>query len=195
VSAQFAPVGAFAYASATTKDSALFLPAVAPGPYSVKVSGVGGATGLVLAELYDSTPSGSFSAATQRFLNVSVLKQIAAGETLTVGFNIGGSSSRTVLIRAVGPTLGAAPFGVPGTMADPQVQLYSAQTVLASNDDWGGEPLVNAAFTAVGAFAFGNPGSKDAVIVATLAPGSYTAVVSGVNNSAGLTLVEVYDVP
>ena len=75
------------------------------------------------------------------------------------------------------------------------MQLYSAQTVLASNDDWGGEPLVNAAFTAVGAFAFGNASSKDAVIMATLAPGSYTAVVTGVNNSAGLTLVEVYDVP
>ena len=80
-------------------------------------------------------------------------------------------------------------------MSDPQLQLYSNQTVLMANDDWGGDALVNATFSSVGAFALGNPASKDAVIVATLAPGSYTAVVTGVNNSAGLTLVEVYDVP
>jgi hypothetical protein len=195
VAASFASVGAFAYAGATTKDSALFLPAVAPGPYSVKVSGAGGGTGLVLAELYDSTPAGAFTAATQRFLNVSVLKKIAAGETLTVGFNVGGASARTVLIRAVGPTLSAAPFNLPGTMGDPQVQLYSAQTVLAANDDWGGDATVNSASNSVGAFALGDAASKDAVLVATLAPGSYTAVVSGANHTAGLTLVEVYDVP
>jgi hypothetical protein len=195
VAASFASVGAFAYAGATTKDSALFLPAVAPGPYSVKVSGAGGGTGLVLAELYDSTPAGAFTAATQRFLNVSVLKKIAVGETLTVGFNVGGASARTVLIRAVGPTLSAAPFNIPGTMGDPQVQLYSAQTVLAANDDWGGDATVNSASNSVGAFALGDAASKDAVLVATLAPGSYTAVVSGANHTAGLTLVEVYDVP
>lgn len=193
VAASFASVGAFAYASPTSKDSALYLPSADPGAYSVKVSGIGGATGLVLAEIYDSTPSGSFTATTPRFQNVSVLKKIEAGESLTVGFNIGGGTSRTVLIRAVGPTLAA--FGVGGTMADPQLKLYSGQTVLASNDDWGGDAAINAAFGAVGAFAFGDAGSKDAVLVATLAPGSYTAVVTGVNNSAGLALVEVYDVP
>lgn len=189
----FASVGAFPYAAATTKDSAIFLPTAAPGSYSIKVSGVGGATGLVLAELYDATPTASFSSSTHRFLDVSVLKQIGSGETLTVGFNIGGTTSRTVLIRAVGPALGV--FGVGGTMADPQFDLYSGQTVLASNDNWGGDPQINAAFTSVGAFAFSDPASKDAVIIATLAPGNYTAVVQGVNGSAGLTLVEVYDVP
>ncbi len=190
----FASVGAFSYASASSKDAAFFLPAAASGAYSVKVSGVNGGTGLVLAELYDATPAASFSAATPRFLDVSVLKQIPAGETLTVGFNVGGATSRTVLIRAVGPALGA--LGVGGTMADPQLQLYSGQTVLASNDNWGGDAQVNAAFLAVGAFGFSDPASKDAVIVATLPPGSYTAVVQGVAGTAGgLTLVEVYDVP
>ncbi len=193
VAAAFTPVGAFPYVSATSKDSALYLPTADPGSYSVKVSGVGGATGLVLAEIYDSTPAGTFTATTPRFQNVSVLKKIESAESLTVGFNIGGGTSRTVLIRAVGPTLGA--FGVGGTMGDPQLKLYSGQTVLSSNDDWGGDAAINAAFSAVGAFAFGDGASKDAVLVATLAPGSYTAVVSGVNNSAGLALVEVYDVP
>jgi hypothetical protein len=159
----------------------------------MKVAGVGGATGVVLAELYDAQPSGTFSATSHRFLDVSVLKQIDSTESLTVGFNLAGATSRTVLIRAVGPALAA--LGVGGTMPDPQLDLYSGSTVLASNDNWGGDPQVNAAFQSVGAFAFSQATSKDAVIIATLAPGNYTAVVKGVNGSSGLTLVEVYDVP
>ena len=189
----FSSVGAFAYASANSKDSAIYLPAAASGSYSVKISGVGGATGTVLAELYDAAPLGSFSAATSRFLDVSVLKQIGSSESLTVGFNLSGTTARTVLIRAVGPGLGA--FGITGFMADPQLDLYSGQTILASNDNWGGDTQVNTVFGSVGAFLISDPAGKDAVLVATLAPGSYTAVVKGVNNSAGLTLVEVYDVP
>ena len=190
----FSSVGAFPYASASAKDSAIFLPTAAPGAYSIKISGVGGATGVVLAEIYDATPAGTFTAATHRLLDVSVLKQIATGESLTVGFNVGGATSRTVLIRAVGPTLTTG-LGIPGAMADPQLKLYSGATVLATNDDWGGDPQINAAFSSVGAFAFGVPTSKDSVIMATLGPGNYTAVVTGGNNSSGLTVVEVYDVP
>ena len=193
LSAAFASVGAFSYAAATSKDAAIFLPAAAPGSYSVKVSGVGGATGLVLAELYDAQPSGTFSAASHRFLDVSVLKQIDSTESLTVGFNLAGATSRTVLIRAVGPALAA--LGVGGTMPDPQLDLFSGSTVLASNDNWGGDPQINATFQSVGAFGFSQSTSKDAVIIATLPPGNYTAVVKGVNGSSGLTLVEVYDVP
>lgn len=189
----FTSVGAFGYGSTTSKDAAFFFPATAPGSYSVKVSGVGGATGLVIAELYDAAPAGSYTTASHRFLDVSVLKQIDANDFLTVGFNIGGSTARTVLVRAAGPALGD--FGVPGTMPDPQLDLYSGQTVLASNDNWGGDAQVNAVFTSVGAFAFTKPASKDAVVIATLAPGNYTAVVRGVNGSAGSVIVEVYDVP
>ena len=69
-----------------------------------------------------SWPGGDFTPRTPRFINVSVLKQINAGATLTTGFVIGGSSARTVLIRAVGPTLGAPPFGIAGVMNDPQVR-------------------------------------------------------------------------
>ncbi len=193
LAAVFASVGAYAYAAPDSKDSALYIPAAAPGSYSVKVAGVNGAMGLILAEIYDATPAGSFSAAAHRFQNVSVLKQIDATEFLTVGFNIGGSTARTVLVRAAGPALGD--LGVGGTMADPQLELYSGQTVLVANDNWGGDAAVSAVATSVGAFAFQRPASKDAVIVATLAPGSYTAVVKGVNGSSGLAIVEVYEVP
>ena len=194
LAAAFVPVGAFPYASANSKDSALLLSQTQPGSYSIKISGVGGALGFVLAEIYDVTPAGTFTKDTHRLLDVSVLKKIAVDESLTVGFNIGGGTSRTVLIRAVGPTLTTG-LGIPGSMADPKLELYSGQTVLASNDDWGGDPQINTTFGVLGAFAFGVPTSKDAVIMATLPPGSYTAVVTGGNKSSGYTVVEVYDVP
>ncbi len=156
---------------------------------------MGGATGLVIAELYDATLTTAFTATTPRLVNVSILKQIDAGEVLTVGFVIGGTTAKQVLVRAIGPTLGVAPFNVGGAMADPKVSLFSGQTVIAANDNWGGGPLLSATAGAVGAFAVGNAASRDAILVATLAPGSYTVQVSGANSTSGLTLVEVYEVP
>ena len=61
--------------------------------------------------------------------------------------------------------------------------------------DWGGGSDLTAVFASVGAFALNSSTSLDAVLVVTLAPGTYTAQVSGVNNTGGLALVEVYEVP
>jgi hypothetical protein len=191
----FTSVGAFPYAAVNSKDSAFFLPAAQPGSYSMRVSGVRGATGLILAEIYDGTPGGTFTSATPRLLDVSVLKQIAAGESLTVGFTIGGGTSRTVLVRAAGPALTALGLPSASVMADPKMDLYLGSGVIGSNDNWGGDPQVNATFDSVGAFRFADPASKDAVIIATLAPGNYTAVVTGGPGSSGLAVIEVYDVP
>ena len=125
----------------------------------------------------------------------SVFKNIGAGEVLTAGFVIGGTTTKQVLIRAVGPTFGAPPFSFFGVMADPKLDLFSGQTVINSNDNWGGGTAFTTAFTRVGAFGLASATSKDAVLLVTLAPGSYTAQVSGVAGSSGLTLVEIYEVP
>lgn len=190
----FASVGAFSYGLATSRDAAIFEPALAKGGYTVQVSGAGGSTGTVIAEIYDSTPSSAFTATTPRLINVSLLKQIAPGDTLTTGFVVGGSSPKQVLIRVIGPTLGLAPFNISGVMADPKLDLFSGQTVINSNDNWGGGGTLATAFASVGAFAL-TPGSRDAAILATLPPGGYTAQVSGVGGTGGLMLVEVYEVP
>jgi hypothetical protein len=195
LSAAFASVGAFPYGSATSLDAATFSATMPAGGYTVQVAGVGGATGTVIAELYDATRGVDFTASTPRLVNVSVLKQIDAGEILTVGFVIGGTTAKQVLVRAIGPTLAAAPFNVGGAMADPKVSLFSGQTVINANDNWGGGALLSATGSAVGAFAIGNAASRDASLLATLAPGSYTVQVSGANSASGLTLVEVYEVP
>lgn len=159
---------------------------------SVKVSAAGNGTGSVIAEIYDATPAGTFTAATPRLVNVSVLKHLGSG--LTAGFALGGLASKTVLIRAVGPTLADAPFSVGGAVVDPQLALFSGSTQIDGNDNWGGTTPLAAGFAQVGAFPLPR-GSRDAAILATLRPGSYTVQVSGVGGSTGVALVEIYEVP
>jgi len=190
----FGRVGAFALTGDNSKDAAIFtsLTPTSAG-YTVRVFGAPGATGQVIAELYDATSITGFPAATPRLINVSVRKQIEAGTALTAGFVIGGSTAKTVLVRAIGPGLGV--FSVPGVMADPRLELFNATSVtIASNDNWGGDPQLRQACARVGAFDIFNSASADAMLLITLIPGAYTAQVRGVTGG-GTALVEVYDVP
>ena len=192
LSAAFNQLGAFAYVSENSKDAAVLQPSLAPGSYTMQVKDAGAGTGLVIAELYDATPAGAFTSATPRLINVSVMKDIAEGGSLSAGFVIGGATAKTVLVRAIGP--GLAPFGVFNTMADPQLALFGGATRLMENDNWGGDVALATAAARVGAFAIANSSSKDAMLLVTLAPGNYTAQVSGATGG-GTVLVEVYEVP
>src|SRR5262249_22721841 len=152
-------VGAFPYASAASKDAALFqngAAALAPGSYAVQVSG--GGKGTVVAELYDATSAAALTSTSPRLINVSVLKQIGADASLTAGFVIGGSTAQTVLVRAIGPQLGLAPFNLSSAMREPILTLVSSRTgaTLASNSSWGGDPQISHAANRVGAFAITN---------------------------------------
>lgn len=186
-----AAVGAFSYATKDSKDAAAFA-SLPKGSNSVIVSASGGGIGTVLAEVYDATPTTGGTATTPRLTNVSVLKPI--GDVLTVGFTLGGSSPKPVLIRAVGPTLVA--FGIGGTLADPRLAVFNSvdPTPIAQNDDWGGAAAVAAAITQTGAFGL-QPTSKDAALVVTLAPGGYTVQVTGAGGGMGAALVEIYELP
>jgi len=121
-----------------------------------------------------------------------VLKQIGSG--LTAGFAIGGTDAKTILIRAIGPTLGESPFGLAGALADPQVTVFSAATPIAANDNWGGAATLTAAFAQVGAFPLAAT-SRDAVILTALQPGTYTVNLSGVSGASGIALLEIFEVP
>jgi hypothetical protein len=112
---------------------------------------------------------------------------------LIVGFAISGTGNKTLLIRGVGPTL--TQYGVSGVLADPQLKLFNQQgQELQENNDWGGGAALANAFTQTYAFAL-PVASKDAALLVTLAPGVYTAQVSGVGNTTGIALIEVYEVP
>jgi hypothetical protein len=193
VTAADAATCATALANSTSKDSAIVMP-LAPGGYTVQINSVSGVTGTTLAALYDDTPSGTFSAAMPRLINLSCLLQVSANSSLTAGFWIGGTTARTVLIRADGPALLA--HGVMGVMPDPQLAVYnSAENVIAYNAGWGGSQELSSIANVVYAQPFTDPNSKDSEILITLPPGGYTAQVSSASNTAGDVMIEVYEVP
>jgi hypothetical protein len=193
ISSAASAVGAFAWTDSTSHDAAL-LETLAKGAYTAQISGQSGDTGIALAEVYDATPAGTYTLATPRLVNISARVQVGTGgDILIAGFVIGGSTSRTVLIRASGPAL--VPFGVTGTLPDTELQLYSGSTLLGSNEGWGGETEIVNAAASVGAFPWGSASSKDSAILVTLPPGAYTAQVSGASGDTGVALVELYEVP
>jgi hypothetical protein len=189
----FPLAGAFGLPAGSKDASLVFGVPAAGGGYTANVSGVGGLTGVGLVEVYDVT-AGPATVDSPRLINVATRGEVAAGAPLIAGFVLGGTQSRRVLLRAAGPALGA--LGVAPALADPVLALFRGTTPVAENDDWalGRNPAAVAA-TAVraGAFAFAE-GSLDAALLVTLAPGAYTAVVTGGGEAGGVTLVEVYDV-
>lgn len=169
-----------------SRDAALVVP-LAAGSYSAQVTATAG-TGVALVEGYDADANTLSS----RLSNLSVRSVTGTGaDVLTVGFVIAGNANKTVLLRGIGPALAA--FGVTGTVADAQIEVFNAsRAVIAQNDNWA--PTLAGTFASVGAFAL-PAASRDAALVITLPPGSYTAQVSGVGNTMGVALVEAYELP
>ena len=133
-----------------------------------------------------------------RFVNLAVRSRVGGGdEALITGFVIGEGLARTVLIRAVGPTLGADPFNVPGVLARPVLTLFRGAQALATNTGWGSAANaaeIRGAAARSGAFALPER-SLDSALLVTLSPGPYTVQVTGVAGATGVALAEVYEVP
>jgi len=185
--------GAFPLSNATSADSAVVLPlAAVSGGYTVQIAGKSGDSGTALAEVYDDTTT--YSSSTPHLVNLSCLTPLQAGGSLSAGFVVGGTTAKTVLVRALGPALSA--FGVSGTLPDPQVALRSlgSSTIVASAQGGAGSAELTAVAASVGAFQVSSGSSADSGLVVTLAPGAYTADVSSVSGVAGSVLVEVYEV-
>jgi len=197
IAAEAAALGAFSWGTTATPDSAL-LESLPAGGYTAEIAGAAGDTGVALVEAYDATPSGTYSPASPRLINISTRAQVGTGGNILIaGFIIGGTTSTTVLIRGSGP--GLAAFGLSGLLPDPQLRLYKSNsdgtsTLLQSNTGWGGDAQIAATAASIGAFSWGSSATPDSAILVTLAPGAYTAQVSGANGDKGLTLIEVYEV-
>ena len=146
-------------------------------------------------ELLPTTSTTGGSDAGQ-FVNLSTRAFVGTADGVLIpGLVIGGTTSKRVLVRAVGPTL--AGFGVTGILADPTLTVFRGTTTVATNDNWQEQTdsaSVATASAASGAFAL-PAGSKDSALVLTLTPGSYTFRISGVGGTTGIALVEVYAVP
>jgi hypothetical protein len=165
-------------------ESALLLTLPSDG-YTAIVSGVGGATGVGLVEVFDLD---SFSST--KLLNISTRGRVDTGNNVLIGgFIVGGDQTERVVVRAIGPSLARA--GVAGVLADPMLDLFDAQgTLLFHNNDWSDTQQTEIANTGLAPSDL-----KEAAIVTSLQPGNYTAIVSGVNNTTGVGLVEVFNLP
>lgn len=188
VSAAAASAGAFPIPSGSA-DSALVL-SLPAGAYTVQVSGVGGTTGVALAEIYEVATTGT------RLINISTRTGVGTGAGILIsGFVISGTGTEQVLGRADGPSLSA--FGVTGVLAQPSLTLFdSSGASIDSNTGWGNSPnpaLIATTAAAVGAFPL-SAGSADSAHLGTLPAGAYTIQISGVNNTTGVALAEVYEV-
>jgi hypothetical protein len=195
ITAQDAAAQAFPLASASSLDSALYISNLASNLYSAVIAGNNNGTGVALAEVYDLTSSASYTATTPRLTSLSSLVRVGTGDSILIaGFAIGGSSAKTLLIRASGPALDR--FGVPGTLPDPTLTLYrSDSTAIVINNGWAGDPQIVSTAASVQAFTWSSASSHDSALLITLPPGLYSAGVAGASGDTGVALVEVYEVP
>jgi hypothetical protein len=165
-----------------------------PGNYTAIVRGVSNTTGVALVEVYDLNPPASSSLG-----NISTRSFVQTSDNVMIGgFIVQGTGPKRVIIRAIGPELGAPPFNVPSALANPTLELRNqAGALMASNDDWQ-TTVISGIITSSQVSDIQNSGhpptaASESAIIANLSPGNYTAIVRGVNNTTGVALVEVYD--
>jgi len=154
-----------------------------PGNYTAILSGKNGTTGVGLVEVYDISP-GVFAELT----NVSTRGFVGSGQGVMIGGFItsGGNGATQVVVRGLGPTL--TQFGVSGALADPEVTLVDGNgNVVQNNNDW-----KNTQQAAIQATGLAPPNDLEAAILATVAAGHYTAILSGHGGGTGIGLVEIY---
>ena len=155
-----------------------------PGAYTAIVRGVNGGTGIGLVETYDLDQAVDSSLA-----NISTRGLVETGDNVMIGGIIVGpdqSPDGSILLRGIGPSLGD--FGIANPLADPTLELRDGNGVLiVSNDNW--RSTQEAAIEDTG---LAPNDDLEAAILATLASGSYTAILSGVGGTTGVGLVELY---
>ena len=156
-----------------------------PAAYTATVAGANG-NGVGLVEVYDLD-----SATNARLANISTRGSVQTADNVMIGgFALGGNSinAAKVVVRALGPSLAAA--GINNPLANPTLQLFDNNgQAVAFNDNWQDDPSQASQLQALN-LAPANPG--ESAIVRMLAPGLYTAVVSGQSGGTGIGLIEVY---
>jgi hypothetical protein len=179
------------YAPGDGRESAIIAD-LQPGNYTAIVAGVNNMTGVALVEVYDLSPG-----------NGSILRNISSralvqtdANVMIGGFIVRGTQSKRVIVRAIGPSLSR--YGVSNTLPDPTLELHNhTGALIAANDDWQ-HTIIGGIITSDqvqsirdSGLAPGQP--SESAIIATLAPGNYTAIVRAKNIIIGVALVEVYD--
>jgi hypothetical protein len=159
---------------------------VQPGGYTAILRGKNNTSGVGLVEVYDLDSAGAANV-----VNISTRGAVQTGDNVMIaGFILGGGQTQPrVVVRALGPSLAAS--GVTNTLQDPTLQLVNSNGVLVqSNDNWQSDPNQASQLSGLN---LAPSDLRESAIVATLAPGTYSAIVAGKNNMTGTALVEVYN--
>jgi hypothetical protein len=154
-----------------------------PGAYTVVVRGKNDATGIGLFEVYDLDQT-----VESQLGNISTRGSVGTGNDVMIGGTIiAGSVPARVLFRAIGPSL--RNFGISNALGDPVLELHDGNGVLiASNYNW--RDTQEAEISATG---LAPSNDLESAILRDLAPGPYTAIVRGLNDTTGVALVEAYN--
>jgi hypothetical protein len=120
--------------------------------------------------------------------NLSTRLFVQTGDNVGIGgFIITGTDPKKVLIRAIGPSLSR--FNIADSLQDPTLELRDSTSLLVgSNNDWQSAPNTDQI-----PLQLRPTDARESVVLATLQPGAYTAIMRGNNGSTGVGLVEVYD--
>jgi minor extracellular serine protease Vpr len=159
-----------------------------PGNYTAILAGKNGGTGVGVVEVYDLAQG-----ANSKLANISSRGFVDTNDNVMIGGLIvgGGSGGGTarVIVRAIGPSL-----SVSGALGDPTLELHDVNgTTIATNDNWKINDQTGQSQQAeIEATTIPPTDDLESALVATLAPGNYTAIVRGKNNTTGVGLVEVY---
>jgi hypothetical protein len=157
-----------------------------PGAYTAVVSGKNNTSGVGLVEVYDLN-----QAAGSKLANISTRAFVETGDNIVIaGFVLSTNAGvGRVIVRGLGPSLAAS--GVPNALSDPYLELRDSNgEILNANDNWQNDPAQAAELIAVG---LAPTNDLESGIAMTLPAGTYTALLSGLNNGVGVGLVEVYD--
>jgi hypothetical protein len=161
--------------------------------FDLNVPVTSGAAHITATATDPSGNSSEFSAAIGQLLNISTRLRVETGDNVLIGgFIITGTDPKRVIVRGIGPSL--AQF-FPAFLADPTLDLYQGNTLLATNDDWKTRPDGSSQQAEIEATTIPPTNDLEAALVRTLPANNadYTAIVRGKNNTTGIGVVEGYD--
>ena len=168
-----------------------------PGAYTAIVRGNGNTSGVALVEVYDLNQG-----VDSKLANLSTRAFVSTGDNIVIagfllsgeanGINgLGGPDDDRVIVRGIGPSLAPAIFPASAVLANPTLELRDTNgTLILANNDWQDNAAQAAEIIAAG---LAPTNDLESAIAATLPPGLYTALLSGLNNGTGIGVVEIYD--
>jgi hypothetical protein len=160
-------------------ESAILI-TLAPGAYTAVVRGANNTSGIALAEVYDLDPR-----ANSRIANISTRSFVQTGDNVMIGgFIIAGPEAQTVAVRAMGPSL-----PVERVVPDPGLELRDVNGILLGAINGWLHSEYEGKIVAAGLAPLSD---AESVLITTLAPGQYTAIVKDYYARSGVGLVEMY---